>query len=94
MIKIYVVGTCLEWVIRLITNIVYMIVRQCMIMCLYGDLLGARMNEFVWEFGVGAGICAYTIIWHMRGYLRSRELGACAGIYLSSKFRFAVEGLN
>ena len=43
-------------------------VRQYTIVCLYGDLLGARVNVLIWEIGEGAGVCIYLMIWHMRGY--------------------------
>ena len=46
------------------------VVGQYTIVCLYGDLLGARVNMLIWRIGAGAGICVQTIIWHMCGYFR------------------------
>ena len=41
-----------------------------MIVGLFDDLSMARVNVLIWWIGDGAGDCVYTIIWHMRGYLR------------------------
>ena len=48
----------------------YGCVGQYTIVSLYGDLLGARVNVLMWQISAGAGICVYSMIWHMRGYLR------------------------
>ena len=47
---------------------IYCNVGQHTIVFLYGDLAQARVNVPTRCLGMGTGICAHTIIWHMHGH--------------------------
>ena len=49
-----------------VINVAFLMLQYA-ILCLYGDLLGARVNLLIWKIGACAGIRVYTMIWHMLG---------------------------